>query len=313
MSVTSIDELLLGGGNATQPETPENHHNDAPEEIEQDESPDYGLDDPEPESHETSSDDAEDDEPEERQSHEKEYDDYGNEKPKPRMYTEEEHKEILNKTIRERMARFERNNPDLAVQQPTQQQIQQQTKGFEYNPDSEQSLPQQLEAFVEATVTKMTSKREQEQQAAIQRQKDAEEREIHAEFEEKLISGMQRFGDFRDVVGKYEITNPMTLATRDMPDPAAFLYAAAKRHPQELERIAKIRDPYSQIREMGKLDERMRRNKPTTKAPRPLGRMPEDAQSPQAKKKSEPTIEDLIAKADAKKLNRMKGRPQGRR
>ena len=107
----------------------------------------------------------------------------------------------------------------------------------------------------------------------------------------------------------------MTLATRAMADPAAFLYAAAKRNPEELERISKLRDPYAQMTEMGKLEERMRRNKPTTNAPRPLSRTTEDVGLPEPKKqnKAEETIEDLIAKADAKKMNGMKGRPRGRR
>ncbi len=311
MSTSSIDELLLGGGNATQPKTPEHQYQDEPEQIEEVETdaPDYGVDeDAKSLSHEKPSDDADDDETEASEAPERDYDEYGNEKPKPRMYTEEEHKEILNKTIRERMARFERNNPDLAVQQPTQQQIQAQTKGFEYNPDSEESLPQQLEAFVEATVTRMTSKREE--QARV-----AKEQEIQAEFEEKFSTGMNKFNDFRDVMISlpFEITNPMTLATRAMADPAAFLYAAAKRQPAELERISKIRDPYAQMTEMGKLEERMRRNKPTTKAPRPLGRTAEDTGTPAPKKSKEPTIEDLIAKADARKLGRIKGRQGGRR
>jgi hypothetical protein len=107
----------------------------------------------------------------------------------------------------------------------------------------------------------------------------------------------------------------MTLATRAMADPAAFLYAAAKRAPQDLERISKIRDPYAQMTEMGKLEERMRRNKPATQAPRPLGRTIDNAPENAPKKKSEPTIEDLIARADAKKIARRKATamPRGRR
>lgn len=311
MSISSIDDLLAGAKTPTQPETPEHQYNDTPEDIEEDlpevDAPDAEGDDDHDDrsSHEESSDDAEEDDLGSSESPETDYDDYGNEKPKPRMYTEEEHKDLLNRAIRERLARLERNNPDVAPH-PTNQQIQNQTKNFEYDPNSEQSLPQQLETFIEQTVTKMTGKREQEA-------REMQERQLHAEFEEKLVTGMQRFGDFREVVGQYNITDPMTLATRDMPDPAAFLYAAAKRHPQELERIAKLRDPYSQIREMGKLDERMRRNKPTTKAPRPIGRTVEDAPSKAPKKKVELSGDDLLAKADAKRLSQVKQRHRGNR
>jgi hypothetical protein len=105
----------------------------------------------------------------------------------------------------------------------------------------------------------------------------------------------------------------MTLALRGMNDPAAFIYAASKREPQEIERISKLRDPYARMVEMGKLEERMRRNKPITKAPKPLGRTQEDLGIPQSKKSKEPTIEDLIAKADAKKLANIRPkRPGGR-
>jgi hypothetical protein len=311
MSISSIDELLMGGGTPQQPQTPEHQQDDGPAEIEELEPdvPDYGDDEPETDEgdHTNEPDDAQDEGDESHDEHTKEYDEYGNEKAPPRMYTEEEHKELLNKAIRERFERFQRNNPDVAPV-VTQQQVQSQTKNFEFNPDSDQNLAQQLESFIEQTVTNMTSKRDTAERAQ-------KEQEIQAEFEEKLVSGMNKFKDFRDVVGQYEITNPMTLATRAMQDPAAFLYAAAKRHPQELERIAKLRDPYAQMTEMGKLEERMRRNKPTTKAPRPLGRTAEDATiRPPAKKAKEPTNgDDLLARADAKRLAQVKTRLKGNR
>jgi hypothetical protein len=93
-----------------------------------------------------------------------------------------------------------------------------------------------------------------------------------------------------------------------MDDPAAFLYAAAKRQPKELERISKLRDPYAQMTEIGKLEERMRRNKSTTNAPRPLGRTQDDAPSKEVKKSKEPSIEDLIRQSESKKLSKMRGR-----
>ena len=225
------------------------------------------------------------------------------------MYTEAEHKELLNKAIRERFDRFQRNNPDLAPV-VTQQQVQQQaqSKGFEFDPDSDQSLPQQLESFIERTVSNMTSKRDQEA-------RQIKEQEIQAEFEEKFSSGMSKFRDFRDVMTSlpFEITNPMTLATRSMENPAAFLYAAAKRNPQDLERISKMRDPYAQMTEMGKLEERMRKNKPTTKAPRPLGRTQEDATIKTKPKERDASGDDLLAKADAKRLATVRTRMKGNR
>ena len=319
MAISSIDDLLMGGGgNSLQPDAPENQYQDEPEPIQELEHDAPEYDDNNDSSQDLSDDnehDEQDDDPygdddqeeKPRKQEPKEFDEYGNEKAKPRMYTEAEHKELVSKAIRERFERFERNNPDIkpAI---TQQQLQNKTAGFEFNPDSEQSLPQQLESFIEQTVSNMTSKREHQAQ-------QMREQEIHAEFEEKLSSGMQKFGDFRDVINSlpFKIDDPMTLATRAMENPAAFLYAAAKRHPQELERISKLRDPYAKMTEMGRLEERMRKNRPTTKAPRPLGRTPADAHTATPKKKTESNGDDLLARADAKRLATVKTRLRGNR
>jgi len=72
----------------------------------------------------------------------------------------------------------------------------------------------------------------------------------------------------------------MTYALRGLPDPAAFIYAASKRHPQELARISQIGDPAAQIMEMGRLEERMRKSAPSTKAPRPVSKSRDDASMP---------------------------------
>jgi hypothetical protein len=300
MATSSIDELLLGGGNSTQPETPEHQYQDEPEPIEELEHDEPEHDENEPEAEPEVEHQEQEDEPDPK-TKELETDEYGNEK------------EPENEAIRERLARQARKHEaeinalrSQLAQQGASQQVQQAAKDFEYDPNASGDWQDQLKSFVKQTVNSMT----REDQESKQRQQEAQ---VQAEFEEKLVTGMTKFEDFRDVVGQYEITNAMTLATRAMADPAAFLYAAAKRQPQELERIAKIRDPYAQMTEIGKLEERMRRNKPTTKAPRPLSRTNEDASIPVQTKKSEPTIEELIAKSDSKKLNRIKGRQGGRR
>ena len=224
-------------------------------------------------------------------------DEYGNEKPSPRMYTEEEHREIVNKTVRERLARG--NNQS---NQPTnQQQLQQKAGDFEYDPEGEGNWQQQLEQFVEQTFTKMTQKQAQMHQQQVEQQAEAE-------FVDKFSSGMERFHDFRDVVSAQPITDPMTLALRGVGDPAAFIYAASKRHPGELERISKLRDPYSQMVEMGKLEERMRKKPEGTRAPRPIGRTKEDTTMQNMDKKSpkEDSIEDLIAKSEQKKIAKIR-------
>jgi hypothetical protein len=311
MSISSIDDLLMGGSSAQHPMPTEEKFQDEPEpidELEHDEPQDDYSQDDEPQDDGGEDDPYAADEPEEKPKKKAaELDEYGNEQEPARMYTEAEHKELLNKAIRERFDRFQRNNPDVTPV-VSQQQVQAQSKGFEFDPDSDQSLPQQLETFIERTVTNMTSKRDNEA-------RQIKEQEIQAEFEEKFTSGMSKFRDFRDVMVSlpFEITNPMTLATRSMENPAAFLYAAAKRNPQDLERISKMRDPYAQMTEMGKLEERMRKNKPTTKAPRPLGRTQEDATIKTKPKERDTSGDDLLAKADAKRLSTVRTRLKGHR
>lgn len=220
------------------------------------------------------------------------YDDYGNEKPAPKVYTEDEVNERINRAIRERMARLERNT---GQQQPTQAQMQQAAQqGFTYNENNPESWEQQLETFVERTFEKIN----QRQAMQMHQQKEAQ---LQAEFESKFHQGMSKFSDYHQVVGSQPITDAMVVATRSMPDPASFLYAAAKRAPQELQRIATLVDPLAQALEMGKLEERMRQQRPTTKAPKPIGKIQEDAAMPY-KNNKEPTIEELIARDAARKL-----------
>lgn len=307
MSISSIDEILSGASTPTQPKAPEHHFNDEPEKIDEME-PDAPEIDEEPEqddnpSHEETPDDEGDDDSKEAGSPESEYDDYGNKQ------------EPENEVIRERLARQARKHQaeiDLLraqlSQQNAPQNVQQAAKDFEYDPNASGDWQQQLASFVKQTVKSMN----QEQEQSTRQQEEAQ---VQHEFESKFRDGMNKFDDFRDVISGLpcEITNPMTLATRAMQDPAAFLYAAAKRHPQDLERISKIRDPYAQMTEIGKLEERMRKNKPTTKSPRPIGRTAEDAPTKAAKKKEDLSGDDLLAKADAKRMSQVKTRHRGSR
>ena len=312
MSVSSIDELLMGGSTSQQPMSPEEKFQTEPEPVEElEESPEY-EDEPEDDHKEDpDTDDEPEDEPEDDHTKgEDEEDEYGNKK------------ERMSKGMRDRLDRKEKQHQreveqrDREIEQlraqlsqhGASQQVQQAAKDFEYDPNAGGDWQQQLASFVKQTVQSMTN----EQQAT---QKRHEEAQVQAEFEGKFRDGMQKFDDFKEVISGLpcEISNPMTLATRQMENPAAFLYAAAKRHPQELERISKIRDPYGQMMEMGKLEERMRRNKPTTKAPRPLGRSPDDATVKSKPKEKDSSGDDLLAKADAKRLSTVKTRLRSNR
>lgn len=220
-------------------------------------------------------------------------DEYGNELNKAeRTYTEAEVNERINQAIRERLARLERNNPQL------QQQAQTEAKqNFEYDANSNQSWQQQLEQFVEQTLTKV-------QQKQLQQTQQLQEQQAQAAFQQKFQNGMQRFNDFKEVVTKQPITDSMLMATRGMSDPAAFVYTAAKRAPDELQRIAQISDPYAQMFEVGRLEERLRKQKAPTSAPRPLRKTQDDANLA-LKDKKDLSIEDMIALDEKRRRDRM--------
>jgi hypothetical protein len=312
MSTTSIDELLMGGGgNSQQPDTTEYKDAQADiEEIEPDavDTPEY---DDEPEDDYTEdADEAEDEDDAPEEKRKKEYDEYGNEKdrmPKGMKDRLDRKDRAHQQEVEQRDREIEQLRSQLASRGASSE-VQQAAKDFEYDPNESGDWQQQLASFVKQTVNSMT--REQEEQQIRQRDHEAQQ-----EFEGKFRQGMDKFQDFAQVIGGlgFQISNHMTLATRGMEDPAAFLYAAAKRNPQELERISKIRDHYAQMTEMGKLEERMRRNKPTTKAPRPLGRTAEDATAKPIKKEVDKSGDDLLAKADSKRLSTVKSRHRSNR
>lgn len=227
-------------------------------------------------------------------------DEYGNERPAPKTYTEDEVNERINMAVRERLARLERNGAQGATPQQVQQQVQQAQQGFNYDENNPESWQQQLESFIEQTHHKIAQKQSMQAQ-------QVREQQAQSEFEFKFQEGMKKFTDFRETVGTQPISDAMMVATRGMKDPAAFLYAASKRAPQELQRIATISDPYSQMVEMGKLEERMKQSKPTTKTPKPIGKTPEDLDIP-VKSNKPLTIEDMIARDAAKRLAMQKQR-----
>jgi hypothetical protein len=311
-NISNIDDLLMGVGNSQQPATPEHkekiQEKQPPLEDKDDEAPEY-------ESEDDSADESDDSADEMDESHD-DSDDDEEEKPQSKSEPEEDDldeygnkKEHLNKNMRKRLDKIEKEHQreidqrDRELQTLRQQlanqgaskEVQQAVKDFKYDPNEEVSWEQQLSDFVKHTVTNMHS---EEQQRTRQQQ----EHTAQVQFQQNFTRGMNRFNDFRDVVGKQPIDDAMTLALRGMADPSAFIYAASKRQPEELQRIAKLPDPYARMVEMGKLEERMRRNKPSTKAPRPLSRTKEDTSAKVVPKQKDMTGDDLLAKADAKRL-----------
>lgn len=293
----NIDDLLSGARNTLQPQTPEHQpeveYGDPDEENNNDISEQPVADN---ESGEPGKESNQEEESEkEEQSH---TDDYGNKKSTDNEVIRERLRKQAESMERRHHAEMEALRQQLTVNQSNQ--VKEASKDFEYDPDGQGDWQQQLKSFIKQTVSSMT----QEEQIAQHR---AREQQTQVHFETKFRQGMSNFEDFVEVVGTQPITDAMTVATRGMHDPASFLYAASKRAPEELARISKLPDPYAQIVEIGRLEERMRRTKQTTKAPRPVGRVNEDLTIPHKTDKKE-TIEDLIAKSDARRLAAQKAR-----
>ncbi len=290
---SNIDDLLIGGVvNSQHPEADVPELHEPEESYEEKEQEAQDLEDRKEQDEQNREDEPEDEDNIQKST--KDTDDYGNEKPAPRTYTQDE----VNEMFRKRFKNSGQEPPTVQQQQHVQQQV---ANNFEYNPDSGDNWQQQLEQFVEQTVSRMSQKQMAQQES--QREAQAE-----AQFRDKFTSGMTKFPDFYEVVSQQPVNDAMTLALRAVNDPASFIYAASKRHPAELQRISQLRDPYTQIAEMGKLEERMRKSAQGTTAPRPIGRNSEDAPIKFKEKNKETSIEDLIASSEAKKLAKLKQR-----
>lgn len=297
MDISNIDDLLMGGKTPQQPETPEHQ----PEEIDEPSTTDNSdIPEQSDEPSDPQSPDALSPEEPEQESETSDEDDYGNKKPVDNEVIRERLKKQAESLERKYQGEIQALRDQLA-QQGASKEVQQAAQEFEYDPNAEGDWQSQLRGFIKQTVNSMGQ--EQAQHQARQREAQAQ-----AEFEGKFRQGMSNFDDFVEVVAKQPITDAMTVATRAMKDPAAFIYAASKRHPEELARISAIPDQYVQMVEMGRLEERMRKSKTVTKAPKPLGKTSEDALIPHKTDGKEPTIEEMIARSEKKKLAQLQAR-----
>ena len=217
-----------------------------------------------------------------------ETDDYGNKVPKSKTYTEEEVQAMIRK-------RLKLHHEEKVQQQPQYQPpVQQPTEDFQHDQSSEQPWEVQLENHIKQTVQKLETEKSQ---VAWQ----AEQQRVQSEFETRFTSGMNKYADFTDVVAGKPITNGIMMAARSMADPAAFIYAAAKQQPKELERIAAITDPYVLAAEVGRLEERMKKARTVSKAPKPPTKTKGDIAD---KGNVRQNLDDLIRQDAKRKLGR---------
>lgn len=200
-------------------------------------------------------------------------DEYGNPTEKPRVYTEEE----VQRIVRDRLTRVHASKSE-------QQQVEKAAENFKADPNSGEDWEVQLKSFIKNTLNEVQTEK------STQEWKQQEQRK-QQDFEEKFTMGMNKYKDFNAVVGKMPITNSIMVATREMSDPAAFLYAASKLHPEELKNIAAMGDPFTQARELGRLDERMKKARAISNAPAPLTKTKGDMSAKYVPKQS---IDDKI-------------------
>ena len=179
-------------------------------------------------------------------------DEYGNPvepQEKQKVYTEEE----VQRMIRERLARGKHTEQQS---EPIKQQ------------NNDESNEEDWRVTLKNEVKNINQELERERHDQQWRQQETERQ---ADFEHRFTSGMEKYSDFKQVIAGKSITDTMMMATRSLENPAAFIYGAAKTHPQELERISKISDPFAQASEVGRLHERMIKDKKlVSNAPRPL-------------------------------------------
>jgi len=191
-------------------------------------------------------------------------DEYGNPVKKSKLYTEEQ----VQRIVRERLSRIKSSPPN------THSEIKETTQDFQIDNINPEDWEAQLNNFIDKRLEASPAfdKRLENKTAAEQRRKiEQEEQTIQMQFQEKFTAGVEKYDNFREVVAGKPITDAMMFATRGMDDPAAFIYAASKMQPKELERIANIRDPYQQAVEIGRLDSSLKKARMiANKSPRPL-------------------------------------------
>jgi hypothetical protein len=208
-------------------------------------------------------------------------DEYGNPVEKPKMYSQEE----VNRIIRERLARGRQAQEQVQEPAPTPQ---------EAPAEQEEDWQAQLNRVIDHRI----ESRQREHQEREWRSREAQKQ---AEFEDKFSIGMSKYADFHQVVANKPITDTMMMATRHLENPAAFIYGAAKLHPQEIDRISKIQDPYIQASEVGRLHERMvKERRSVSSAGKPLEAPKSDM--PHQRGMNSLSLEDRIAQHAKSKL-----------
>jgi hypothetical protein len=184
-------------------------------------------------------------------------DEYGNNKvTEKKMYSEEE----VQRMIRDRLSRGRHVE---AAPQPN----------IEAPRIADDADGENWESQLKDIIKQTNAEIEQEK---AQRAWQQQEAQTQSEFEVKFSQSMGKYKDFSEVVTGKPITNSMMMAARSMTDPAAFIYAACKQQPKEIERIAQLNDPIAQTVEIGRLEEKMKKARQITSSPKPASKISGD-------------------------------------
>lgn len=231
---------------------------------------------------------------EESQDDSKKVDEYGNEYTERKEISIEEHKKILedykrasnermNQEIRRRLEKNKNSQQyDNAPQDDYQQTTDSQSSGSE-NID----LDAELDKFLDEAFERRLTTREKEKQQELQRQKATEEM---SKFQKKFDSGVERYDDFVETLDGASVKPSMLVASKNMKDPAAFWYHAAKNRSEDLSRIASLENPVDQAVELGRLEADMRKGRSVTQAGKPPTQVSGDTGS----YKPEKSIDSMI-------------------
>lgn len=224
------------------------------------------------------------------------YGDVGDESDEP-VYSKKKMQEIVQERLRRERARYEKMMEEARMSQAPQQP-EAPADPYAQSADN-QDWEAQLDTILEQRMQKIEQKKMQE---AVRAREEQEQKEYAQKFE----AGMSRYEDFGDVVDPFSMSDHMMMATRGLKNPAAFIYSANKHHAEDLSKIKQL-PPAQQMVEIGRLEERMRRQRSTqSKAPAPI--MPDKGDVRHKSFTPSNSVDQLLMREQSDRIKRRQGK-----
>lgn len=214
-----------------------------------------------------------------------------------KTFTQAQLDEIVKKRISKLERKLERQRADESraqvEQNPVAVELGEKPKAEDYADYAEF-----LEALAEHKAEEKLIQRENsKKEAAIKEQQEAEVKK-HSELRRNLMeSGEDKYDDFEEVVkaSKLRIAEPAYLAILESDVSSELVYHLAK-DADEAERISKL-SPYSQAKEIGKLEEKLAAKQPIKKSDAPKPISPVNGSKDFSKRYEDMTIAEIEADA----------------